>query len=48
MLNAFLPLHQILRYVWRPPSFMRGRKNELAALATFILTVDRIEGWNKP
>jgi hypothetical protein len=25
---------------------MRGRKNELAALATFILTVDRIEGWN--
>jgi hypothetical protein len=41
-------LHQILRYVWRPPSFMRGRKNELAALAAFILTVDRIEGWNKP
>jgi hypothetical protein len=41
-------LHQILRYVWRPPSFMRGRKNELAALAPFILTVDRIEGWNKP
>jgi hypothetical protein len=40
--------HQILRYVWRPPSFMRGRKNELAALAAFILTVDRIEGWNKP
>jgi hypothetical protein len=39
--------HQILRYVWRPPSFMRGRKNELAALAAFILTVDRIEGWNK-
>jgi hypothetical protein len=42
------PHHQILRYVWRPPSFMRGRKNELAALAPFILTVDRIEGWNKP
>jgi hypothetical protein len=40
--------HQILRYVWRPPSFMRGRKNELAALAAFTLTVDRIEGWNKP
>jgi hypothetical protein len=40
--------HQILRYVWRPPSFMRGRKNELAALAAFILTVDRIEEWNKP
>jgi hypothetical protein len=40
--------HQILRYVWRPPSFMRGRKNELAALAAFILIVDRIEGWNKP
>jgi hypothetical protein len=40
-------LHQILRYVWRPPSFMRGRKNELAALAAFILTADRIEGWNK-
>jgi hypothetical protein len=40
--------HQILRYVWRPPSFMRGRKNELAALAAFIITVDRIEGWNKP
>jgi hypothetical protein len=39
--------HQILRYVWRPPSFMRGRKNELAALAAFILTVDRIEGCNK-
>jgi hypothetical protein len=39
--------HQILRYVWSPPSFMRGRKNELAALAAFILTVDRIEGWNK-
>jgi hypothetical protein len=30
-----------------PPSFMRGRKNELAALAAFIITVDRIEGWNK-
>jgi hypothetical protein len=30
-----------------PPSFMRGRKNELAALAAFILTVDRIEEWNK-
>jgi hypothetical protein len=47
---ADLPLstiHQILRYVWRPPSFMRGRKNELAALAAFILTVDRIEGCNK-
>jgi hypothetical protein len=29
------------------PSFMRGRKNELAALAAFILTADRIEGWNK-
>jgi hypothetical protein len=41
-------VHQILRYVWRPPSFMRGRKNELAALAAFILTADRIEGWNKP
>jgi hypothetical protein len=40
--------HQILRYVWRPPSFMRGRKNELAALAAFIITVDRIEGCNKP
>jgi hypothetical protein len=40
--------HQILRYVWRPLSFMRGRKNELAALAAFILTVDRIQGWNKP
>jgi hypothetical protein len=40
--------HQILRYVWKPPSFMRGRKNELAALAAFILTGDRIEGWNKP
>jgi hypothetical protein len=40
--------HQILRYVWRPPSFMRGRKNELEALAAFIITVDRIEGWNKP
>jgi hypothetical protein len=39
--------HQILRYVWMPPSFMRGRKNELAALAAFILTSDRIEGWNK-
>jgi hypothetical protein len=42
-----VPLHQILRYVWKPPSFMRGRKNELAALAAFILTIDRIEGWNK-
>jgi hypothetical protein len=41
-------IHQILRYVWRPPSFMRGRKNELAALAAFILlTGDRIEEWNK-
>jgi hypothetical protein len=46
-MNQCLELHQILRYVWRPPSFMRGRKNELAALAAFIITVDRIEGWNK-
>jgi hypothetical protein len=48
ILISEVELHQILRYVWRPPSFMRGRKNELAALAAFILTVDRIEGWNKP
>jgi hypothetical protein len=47
-MNQCLELHQILRYVWRPPSFMRGRKNELAALAAFIITVDRIEGWKKP
>jgi hypothetical protein len=46
-LRSQLSVHQILRYVWKPPSFMRGRKNELAALAAFILTVDRIEGWNK-
>jgi hypothetical protein len=44
---AIATIHQILRYVWRPPSFMRGRKNELAALAAFILTADRIEEWNK-
>jgi hypothetical protein len=46
--NQAIQFHQILRYVWKPPSFMRGRKNELAALAAFILIVDRIEGWNKP
>jgi hypothetical protein len=36
--KSYSRFHQILRYVWRPPSFMRGRKNELAALAAFILT----------
>jgi hypothetical protein len=45
---AIATIHQILRYVWMPPSFMRGRKNEPAALAAFILTADRIEGCNKP